>query len=316
MEIIISHRSAFLYWRTFRKQATGLKRVHHRVVPGAALTEDVRGQLQRLGIPEPEQAPLDLLFLSSEKRWRPRGVTAHVTERELPRGSFVQVAENVLVVAPELCFVQLADGYSTEKLALAGCELCGTYAQEGPERTLHHRVPLTSAAALREYVSALGLGPASRPYQASRLVLDGAASPMEAKVSLLLSLSNTRGGYSLPAPVLNAPFHLSAEAHCIYPHSPCRLDLYWEEAAFALEYDGLEAHSGELHAKGVARAAALRIDGVDALSVSYAQVVDPDNFDRLAALVAKQLGIWLRVQQQPERFRARRASLRRELELG
>ena len=129
------------------------------------------------------------------------------------------------------------------------------------------------------------------PLVAARLAFDGAASPMEAKLALLLSLPTRLGGFGLPRPQLNRPFALSPEAQLVYPHTPCRLDLSWPGTDLDVEYDGSgDEHSGDMHAKDVARLAALRLDGVDVLVLAKQQVYDPRAFAQMVQVIAGKLG--------------------------
>ena len=155
--------------------------------------------------------------------------------------------------------------------------------------------PSVTSGKVELTVDSLGLGSQSRASRAAAYVLDGAASPMEAKLALLLSLPKTRGGYALPAPRLNAPFTLSDKAFALYPHNPCRLDLYWPGARLDVEYDGEEVHTGEQHVRDVARAAALTADRVEVLPLSHGQLADAEAFETVAGFIAKRLGVRLRV---------------------
>lgn len=280
-------------------------------------TSEILAQLAAVGLAATPEKPLDLLFCAEAVRSQSARVRAHVTNRTLPDGSLIRLTEHILIASPELAFAQVAAGYSFGKLIMAGCELCSTYRILGdhgeslpePER----RPQLTSVAAVRKCLDKFGLTATAKAVRALRYVFDDAASPMEAKTALLLSLPQHWGGYSLPRPVLNARFYLSSEALRLYPCDPCRLDLYWEDCRFDVEYDGGPSHETRAHAEDVARAAALTHDGVDVFVVAKQQVYNSKAFEAVARIIADRLGSTIRIRAAD--FPAKQRRLRKELNL-
>ncbi len=311
--IIISHKTAFRFWRTYRAPVQQLPRLRQRELPQkSGRTQQLpEEELTRLGIYYSEKLPLDLLFLSKDTRIQHGPVRAHVTEASLPAGSLLKLAPQIAIVSPELCFTQLAREISVPRLAMFGSELCGNYGLEGPDAQRIDRPAVTTAAALQKFAAQVQFPGAKAARQAARYVLDDAESPREVKLALLLTMATNRGGYGLPAPQLNAPIRLSPEALRLYPHSPCRLDLYWADASLDLEYDGEDAHTGDMHAKDVARAAALKLEGVEVVALTAQQLGDVRALDEVAALVANRLGKTLRIR--VEGYEAKQAALREEL---
>ena len=297
MDIVLCHWTAFRFWRAFtgRRRDLPVSKVASAPATPCRITAQILGELANLGITPTADNPVDLLYGSLEARSQSRLVNAHVTAGALPVGSLVRLAPHVLIESPERCLAHLARTSTLLRAILRGAEMCGSYALVGPELTLVSREPLTSADRIKAYLAACGPYEAGRvARQAARYIPDGAASPQEARVALLLSLPATLGGYGLPAPVLNHPLELGEAARGLYPHRQCRLDLYWPAISFDLEYDGREAH--ELRgAEDMARAVALQVEGVEVLSLTREQVADADAFDAVARLVAGKLGRRLRV---------------------
>ena len=315
MMLILSHRSAFLFWRSFRGNRRRLPQVPHPggMAQSVRLTTGLRAELAAFEIVLTPKHPVDLLFSEEGARSQTAGVRAHATLAELPVGAVVQVSEHVAVVCPELCFLQMAHVFSRERLVLAGYELCGTYAQVGPELALQEREALTCVEAIREFAAMV---PRMRTTTALRLldrVRDGAASPMEAKAAMLLTLPTSWGGYGLPAPQLNPELPTTPDARRLYAHATVRPDLYWADARFDLEYDGRDAHDADDHAKDVARWGALAVMEVDVLMLTAAQLYDAAAFHRLAQVVAGKLGRRLRIRRAD--FPVRATHLREELGL-
>ena len=303
MDVIISHRTAFFFWRQFPGGASSLKRVARTramTQPGV-LTEELLGELASLGIVPTEQQPVDFLYAGQEHRRRSPRIRPHVMGRDLPAGSLLRVAPHVLVVCPELCFIELGEDESFARLVHRGCEFCGTYyldAEYGRPHEREGRSSLTSTAALAKYLGTCAprvVPKAAR--SALAYVLDGSASPRETTLALLLSLPHRLGGFGLPAPVLNHVVELDAEARRLYPHATCRCDLYWPDAAFALEYQGEEAH-WDRYSADIARTAALQAAGVDVLALTKAQLADAKAFTTVTGAVAAKLGRTLRVRRE------------------
>ena len=320
MFLIISHNSALRFWRTFAGSPTVFRRLRtasplERPLP---LTPELLGELARLGFAPSKDRPLDLLFSSSDGRSRAAAVLAHATNLSLPDGSLLQLSEHVAITSPELTFALVARKKDVRHLALMASELCGTYIPAPPGLPLGTRLPLTSTTQLRAVLAAVYPKQTAAPLIAARLAFDGAASPMEAKLALLLSLPTRLGGFGLPRPQLNRPFTLSPEAQLVYPHSPCRLDLSWPGTNLDVEYDGSgDEHSGDMHAKDVARLAALRLDGLDVLVLAKQQVYDSRAFAQMAQIIAGKLGgqtgrAW---RTRAKDFDAKQAGLREALSL-
>ncbi|MBQ3386609.1 MAG: hypothetical protein IJG53_04725 [Eggerthellaceae bacterium] len=319
MFLIISHDSALRFWRTFAGNPAVFRRLR---MPSpmdrpVTLTTELLSELARLGFAPSKDRPLDLLF-SGAGRSRAAAVLAHATNLPLPAGSLLQLSEHVVITSPELTFALVARKKDVRHLALMASELCGTYIPTPPGLPLGSRQPLTSTTQLQAVLTDLYPRQTAAPLIAAHLAFDGAASPMEAKLALLLSLPTRLGGYGLPRPQLNRPFSLSSEAQLVYPHSPCRLDLSWPGASLDVEYDGSgDEHSGDMHAKDVARLAALRLDGLDVLVLAKQQVYDPRAFAQMAQIIAGKLT------GQPRRawrirakdFDAKQAALREALSL-
>ena len=313
--LIVSHKTAFQFWRAYRGPVNPYRipAAQQALASTQPPADTALAELRRLGFSPTAKTPVDLLFFGREPRTRTVWSRAHAVFDELPQGTLVQLSDLVAVVSPELCFVQMATIRSFEQTVLAGFELCGTYAQLGPDRNLAERPPLTSTARIGELMGQLRRTRTAKPASALAYVLDGAASPMEAKLAILLTLPATSGGYGLPAPQMNAPIPLGAAAFRVYPHSPCRADLYWPAARFDLEYDGEDAHEADAHDKDVARLAALAMEGVDVLEVAKAQLADAAALHGIAGVVARKLGRRLRVRRRD--FVVRCTRLREQLEM-
>ena len=320
MYLVISHDSALRFWRLFAGNAAALKRLRapSPMAAPVALTRDLLGELAWLGFAPSKQHPLDLLFSAGAVRASANLVRAHATNLTLPAGSLIQVSEHVCVTSPELTYALVARKQDVRHLAMVASELCGTYVRTPPGQPLGERPPLTTVARLQAFLSELHPKGTSAAHAGARLAFDNAASPMEAKLALLLGLPTSLGGFGLPRPMLNREFALSREAQLIYSCTPCRLDLSWPGTNLDVEYDGSgDEHTGDMHAKDVARLAALRLDGLDVLVLAKQQVYDPAAFTQMAQAIAGKLsgrpGRAWRIRTRD--FEAKQASLREAIDL-
>ena len=132
------------------------------------------------------------------------------------------------------------------------------------------------------------------------------------------SASGNMGGFGLPRPELNREFALSREARQVYSASPCRLDLSWRGTNLDVEYDGSgDEHTADMHAKDVARLAALHTDGLDVLVLAKQQVYHPAVFAQMVQVIAGKLtgqpGRARRIRTRD--FEAKQLALREAIEL-
>lgn len=315
MQLVLSHRSAFLFWRAYTGNARRLQRIGRTVdmANPAHLTTGIREELASLGIFPTAKNPLDLLFSRPGARPRGQELHPHTTLDSLPDPVILQVTEHIAVVSPELCFFQLAAVLPRERLVLASYEFTGTYAQVGANRQLQERPALTTTQAIRAFAALLPRTATATALKALDFVLDGAASPMEAKTAMLLTLPTSWGGYGLLQPALNPELAVSSEARRLYPHATVRPDLYWADARFALEYDGDVHEADDTHARDVARLGALAAMDVEVLTLSASQIYDAAAFHQAAQVVAGRLGRRIRIRR--EDFPVRVTHLREELGL-
>ena len=280
----------------------------HPVNLDAAIRDELAGLAFSFG---PEH-PLDLLFSHSGIHSQAAEIRSHRIRRPLPAGSLLRLSEHVAIVSPELCFAQIARDYSLGQLMLCGCEICGTYLPITDDPRPEERPRLTSASKLQAYLRDLGAGREAKAAQAAHRVFDDAASQMEARLALLLSLPQTMGGFGLPRPRLNPSITLGVESHRVYPCDSCRMDLYWRQANLDVEYDG-SLHNEERRDRDAARIVALRMEKVDVMVLRSRQVHDVRSMVSIAQMIAGKLGCRIRVTTQD--FERRHRQLRRELRL-
>lgn len=305
-----------------------LDRVGRPVESGSL--EGLLASLDRL-MPSVE-SPVDVLVDHADERRRSSLVRPHVWARPLSEGALVPVGEGLWVTSPAFTLLQLAGRLSLARCALLASELCGTFSvheapssvaellerlngqrrlvrvggwepsftQEGRLTDVWSRQPVASVeelVALAE--SQQGARGSRRLAAAARLVVPGAASPLEVRAGVLLGWPRRLGGEGLGGFTHNERVELSPEAQAVARRESCSCDLYWPGGEGRGPLD-VECQSEAFHAgtggrmSDANRSTALGLMGVEVVEVTWGQLRDPVSCDALARLVAEKLGRGLR----------------------
>lgn len=202
----------------------------------------------------------------------------------MPGGLLLELAPDVYVSGPELCFVQMARSASTVGAVVLGDELCGGYSQFAEMVSgYYERAPLTSAGRIAEAVEALeGLYGLRHAREAVRWVLDGARSPMETVLSSELFMPGRLDGLAFAEPVLSYEVPLDEAASAIAGTRSCSIDIAWPGARRGAEYDSLEFHLDP--EKDLRRKEALEHMGWTINSIKLDQMVDHAELMKVVAL--------------------------------
>lgn len=203
MTTVLSHISALEFWRSAMSDA-GSARVPCRAKPPLH-PPDAR---EALGIRPFLSLPLHVIALDGRRK-DSQNLIVHQA-RALPDGSLRAIAVNgieapLLVVCPELMFVQMAASLGFVRTVHLGYELCGIFAPDkGHPYGARPRKPLTTPDKLAAYIDNAG---SLRGIQQARAalphVLSLSASPRESTLSMLLTLPYKRGGSNIAHPNMN-----------------------------------------------------------------------------------------------------------------
>lgn len=238
--------------------------------------------------------PLDVLVSSNEDRRRWEGIRCHVCPPDLPATAFLEVAPDIFVSSPALCLIQRAQQLSLAQTIALGSRFCGTYALDRQRPTgIRERLPIASIEDLRTFIDRCpptkGL---KRARRASSLILQNSASPMETVTALVLCLPHRLGGLGLPLPQLNYEVTLHADARKLTAKRFIRIDLYWRDCLFGIEYQGLYAHdSAGGIAADIARQLAAEAMGIELCMVTIEQIREREQRLAVARKVATRLGV-------------------------
>lgn len=238
--------------------------------------------------------PLHLLVASDTARRDSRRVRCHVCRTPLPEDAFALWSHDVYLSSPAFCFLQMAESLSIPRLILLGCELCGTYRPSSdPDAPLKTRKPLASAANLTSFIDRMAAPwPTQRARVALAWVVDGAASPLEGVVVILLCLPRKHGGYALPKPHINYRIEIPDAMRNLTDRRYFSADFCWPEHRLIVEYDSDAHHTGpDRIARDSARRNALNSMGYRVITLTTRQLFDAAEFDRVAQQIAHHLGI-------------------------
>ena len=292
MSIFLSHSSALEYWRTHRmiaEDSGGRPRKHSLPVKPPA-TESVR----RTGL----SLPVHIMISNPKARRISLVMKQHVCTDEAPAGCFIKAAEGLWVSSPEFCFLQMAGALSLARLIELGYEICGLYSiptaddTNPPERGFYNRNPLTNVKKLNAFIARVpGIRGNQKAKRALRYILDNSASPMETKLSILLTLPYLLGGYGLIAPELNYRIIPSKTARKFTSKTSYSCDLFWPEYNLAVEYDSAQHHSGSEQINSDAKKKnSLTLMGITVITVTKQQLYNTVEFEKVAIILANCLG--------------------------
>lgn len=234
-----------------------------------------------------------------------RGLVTHYYGGALPAGSYLDLGNDLCICTAPFLFLQLANILDFTELLSVGMELCGHYSKwrlppahpESPElltpKENHdctfNLKPATTAAKIRSFLERTGgLHGAVPARAAAKWLLNGAASPMETIIYLLLCLPKRLGGYGLPQPTLNPKVSVRSTDGIVerYP------DLYWPERAIDVEYNSDYFHSDDWSRyRDSKREVELVTNRIAVLPLTRQQVMNADDFDAFARGLRRLLGI-------------------------
>jgi hypothetical protein len=192
----------------------------------------------------------------------------------------------------------MASVLSFSETVMLGMELCGFYSIDPTDEdgSAKRSVALTSVERIRTFLDEnKGLRGHRAAETALSYVSDGAASPMETAIYLLLCLPYKRGGYGLARPKLNYPIKLGKQALQLSGGLPRWGDLCWPDNHLDLEYLGVASHEGAGNMlSDRRRTLAIEEAGYEVIEITKEQVLDLEAFDIVARRIAAKLGKRLR----------------------
>lgn len=246
----------------------------------------------------PPDLPLHVLDLAGTRPRSSGRITFHRWSAELPLSQLVSLGGEAYALGPELLLLEMARWVDEVDLILLGHELCGGYRIDRSRvEGIASAAPLTTVRAIARCVERnAGVAGVKRLRRVLPYIGEGAESPMETALALIVGLPMSRGGLGAPKPVLNYRLDPGRRRRAAAEKSHCRCDLYWPDRCVAVNYVGERAHMGTLRISAdTRRRAALQAMGVTMVSVTRDQLYRPDDFRRLVKTLRQVLGLRSRV---------------------
>ena len=292
MKTFVTHQSALEYWRIRRTlpNDTASRRCRAALPNNPPATDLVKS----FGL----SLPIHIMLANHNSRWGSATMTQHIFAGETPVGCFTNTEQGFYVSSPEFCFLQMAGIMTFVELIELGFELCGTYSMPIKEDAsvikvgFYQRQALTNTKKLAKFLESLrGVKGSKKAKRALRYVLDGSASPMETKLSILLTLPYKSGGFGFVQPELNSRIIPSKTAKRSSSKKSYVCDLYWSDYDLAVEYDSEQFHTGFADiAKDSKKRNALTLMGVTVITVTKQQFYSAIEFEKVARVLANCLG--------------------------
>lgn len=298
MDILISHNSAFALYDALDDATLA----HRRTMPLDAFGWDSTIADAHPAI-DALPHPLHIL-IPFERRHKIDRCTAHCSTFELPGLSTIRLQSHLYVVAPELCFMQLARSMDAIDIAQIATRLTATY-RYVPDASppLAGRLPLTTIERLALHMDSCGcagkqkLAGASKVNRGLAWAIENAASPREAALALTLAIPARCGGFGLPRPALNRTVPIPPHIARWAGKQSYRCDLFWPDASLAIEYDS-DLHAGSKQiAKDAKRRDVLSKLGITTLTVTRVQMNNIEEIRQIAVHIGDLLGT-------PKRYRS------------
>lgn len=227
------------------------------------------------------------------------GARTHLVSGRYPPGAFFRLANDVLVASPELTFLQMARTVDLMDLVVYGFEICGYYARGGPSSFVNCPA-LTSVARIATFLDRVERLRKSRgegmPWgmvaarRALACVRDGAASPEEAVVTIVLSMPSRLGGYGIPAPALNGAVRLSTACADLFGIDSFVCDLSWNGGQHVLEYQGTQHKLRSRRRYDLRKGNVLVADGRDVIEMNRDILKAQGLMDEVAKSLTRVLG--------------------------
>lgn len=239
-------------------------------------------------------------FLVDDRVKTARG-DGFVTRRvgwETPAGSFLVLQGSggqIMVPSPELHLLLRAQRLPVPDLALLVGEYCGTFwTRPDLKRGLScTEGAVTSRGQILGFLEKVPSRVRGRRElrEAVSLALDGANSPRENGLGILLTFRGEAEGFGLPRPLMNHPVTVPLEARRLVGGAESlRPDFLWPDEQVAAEYDSdLDHDDKPARRRDAARVAALEQAGLAVIQVRSEDVGTDAALEALARRIARAL---------------------------
>lgn len=316
MAIYFIGKSALAFWRAQRINPRFDPKPSPKTYSGS--TFDNAKEIENIASEVlPKNAPIEVAVGVSTSRCNTAGILRFRDPSLNVPGAYHQILPHVFVASPATTFIQLSKVLRKESLVLLGYELCGSYSiSQCAEFGFEACEPVLNSDELKLLVSKFtGRNGIKLARWAANHITDGAASPMESRLAILLTLPKRSGGFGLPKPRINKTIQLPPTAKSFNKTSTLRPDFLWETQQVALEYDSALWHSSEkAYIHDSERRNLFNSLGISSISVTRDEIKNEEKMFVIVQGLHRLLGI--RYRHPTQAFFKEHRKLRRNLNLS
>lgn len=246
--LLVSHRSAFRYWAKSQllRHPDGCR---YELSPWdtVGIARDIDLEKSGISVVADRAGRIDVLVERSARRQNAPNRIVHSWEGPLPIGSLCLIGDGILVVSPEMLFLQMATVLSLPEIIICGNVLCSAYlsnAQQSLNADTRSPTTLTTKERIDSFLTyAGGRRGVRKARRALRWVNEGAASVREAELASRLFTPRVYGGKGIIEAQLNYRIELDEIARNMAGRSYCVADFAWPLQHLVLEYDSNAFHT-------------------------------------------------------------------------
>lgn len=296
--VVLSHKTAWLFLhapnRNRLRRILASRPIFKPGTKASALASRLRDVLSACGIPRDKLEKIDVLFSFAAERGNSPDFRSHALGRLLEGNLVEPVCPGVLVVRPELCFIQATVWMEPLEALEFGFELCGRYESMAPlgKKGYRERPPLTTPADIRAVAERLPRLPGShKTILALARIRSGSRSPMETAVALSILCSQKDGGLGCFDIEMNRRIPIPADMRRFFSFDHIEIDLFSPSANAGIEYDGSYHAELKRRTHDMDRSSALSMLGIPIRTISAQHLSSQLAFHRTLNAVAQLLGI-------------------------
>ena len=300
--LTISHRTAWLFYHAPFRHETLVSGedfgINELGLSSREVGRRVQCFLRACGVPEDELESIDILLAmdfmrTDSKPFRPHTFGAIVTADDV-----YELVPGLCVAREELCFMQASTWMSHLELVEYGYELCGRYevplaqSKTGFDSYVERSQPVVTRDGIHTYLNRrAGLRGSRKAAVALTHVRDGARSPAECAIAMLINLTKKDGGLGCRSIQLNYRLEVPEAVRPLTTSSHLEVDIYVPRLKSGVEYDG-EVHAGAVQrARDAERLSVLAAMGVHIDVITRRQLTEQLTLHRAMNAVARNLKI-------------------------
>ena len=270
MKTIISHKTAFYFYRYLRMQENfqidNFPTEAQAIVPENFDTQNLNCAESMFSELSFEQRP-NFLIRDCKKTHKMSEVKFYSSNLKYPVNSFIKICDGLYIPSPELLFYQLSHILDYPILMLAGIEICGAYSLCPDANEFNKANIITSPKTIQSYLNNLAKLNSKVPnirksLNAAKHLCENSFSPQESRLYIMLSSPRNLGGYGIRNLKFNIRVALSKKAQKICNQEYIFPDLSNPKKKIAIEYDSETFHDNSMqNIKDKLRINALQSDG-------------------------------------------------------